>query len=591
MRRLVFLLALLLAAPLVAQPRKIGTGARLVGTPVGYATMTAPSGCVAGSVAMFLGSPVSMSCDAGLTYDAGTDALTVGASVYASAFETADVSTRYTAFRYEGAFFNSAGTVKWSSSGANWYTGVDSGLRRVSAGLIGVTSGGANLGSLQAGNFTATALGQVVGVTVTPQGANDGATYGYIVVPFLNDATWGTASAQALTVVGATVLNATDKNKIDWTALANAAYYNVYRTSGGATNGLIGTTTATTFDDTGLVAGVGVPAGNTTGRVLAGDGSAAAPSVGPASATDQGFYFSPNVTRLGHSGPILVMSGVGGAAGAYANFLTPRGLILNSATGEVTVGPTANNNEFRVGQLPSATPVANTLIIGESSRAGTDTNVAGANGTITSGAGTGSGAGSALIFQTPTPGGSGSGAQTQTTRMTIGTAIAVSADIGFSGVPYPAASDAIDFGYSTYQFKTLYLSRATLGSKSKALTDASATNFASFTIADGETYTGEVIYKVTMAEGAAGGARQALAGRVRFAATREGSTYTAVVNEVGTQLLAAAAGTLTGSISIAGAAGVVTLSANFDTSQAGPDVFKIDYRFDSCDAGLAITPL
>lgn len=74
---------------------------------------------------------------------------------------------------------------------------------------------------------------------------------------------------------------------------------------------------------------------------------------------------------------------------------------------------------LRLGNASSATPVANTLTIGESSRSGTDTNVAGANGTIQSGQGTGNATGAALVFQTPTAVASGSGAQTYTTRLTL----------------------------------------------------------------------------------------------------------------------------------------------------------------------------
>lgn len=72
-----------------------------------------------------------------------------------------------------------------------------------------------------------------------------------------------------------------------------------------------------------------------------------------------------------------------------------------------------------LGNVASATPIANILTIGEASRSGTDSNVAGANGTIQSGAGTGSATGSNLIFQTPVAGVSGTGAQTQTTQLTV----------------------------------------------------------------------------------------------------------------------------------------------------------------------------
>ena len=67
----------------------------------------------------------------------------------------------------------------------------------------------------------------------------------------------------------------------------------------------------------------------------------------------------------------------------------------------------------------SATPTAYTLRIGSSSRGGTDSNVAGANGTIKSGDGTGTGAVSNLTFQTPNLGSSGSTAQTYGTRLIL----------------------------------------------------------------------------------------------------------------------------------------------------------------------------
>lgn len=74
---------------------------------------------------------------------------------------------------------------------------------------------------------------------------------------------------------------------------------------------------------------------------------------------------------------------------------------------------------LRLGNISSATPDSYTLSVGESSRSGTDSNVAGGNGTINSGVGTGSSTGSSLIFQTPNSTTSGTGAQTQTTRVTI----------------------------------------------------------------------------------------------------------------------------------------------------------------------------
>lgn len=76
---------------------------------------------------------------------------------------------------------------------------------------------------------------------------------------------------------------------------------------------------------------------------------------------------------------------------------------------------------IRQGFAPSATPVAQTFTIGEASRPGTDSNVAGANGTIRSGLGTGNATGSSLIFQTPTAVGAGSSVQTYSDVLTLTT--------------------------------------------------------------------------------------------------------------------------------------------------------------------------
>lgn len=74
---------------------------------------------------------------------------------------------------------------------------------------------------------------------------------------------------------------------------------------------------------------------------------------------------------------------------------------------------------LQLGATNSATPVANLLTIGESSRGGTDSNVAGANGTVQSGLGTGTGALSTLILRSPITAASGTTAQTYATGLTI----------------------------------------------------------------------------------------------------------------------------------------------------------------------------
>lgn len=72
-----------------------------------------------------------------------------------------------------------------------------------------------------------------------------------------------------------------------------------------------------------------------------------------------------------------------------------------------------------IGSPPSATPAANRLVVGEASRGGTDSNVSGASGTITSPPGTGNSTPSALILASPDIGVSGTTQQTVTEKARI----------------------------------------------------------------------------------------------------------------------------------------------------------------------------
>ena len=89
-----------------------------------------------------------------------------------------------------------------------------------------------------------------------------------------------------------------------------------------------------------------------------------------------------------------------GAATAFS--WTGRGILTSTGAGVIQAGAAA-----------AASPVSQTLQA-QGSRGGTDTNVAGADLTITPGAGTGSATGSSIIFKTPLATGSGSTQQTQT---------------------------------------------------------------------------------------------------------------------------------------------------------------------------------
>jgi len=102
----------------------------------------------------------------------------------------------------------------------------------------------------------------------------------------------------------------------------------------------------------------------------------------------------------------------GAQVGNSSNFC---GILYDSGSALAVVRPSTTTLQIGLG---AASPTAYTLR-GASSRAGTDSNVAGASFTIAGGNGTGTGGGGSLIFQTAPVGSSGSTANTLTTRMTI----------------------------------------------------------------------------------------------------------------------------------------------------------------------------
>jgi hypothetical protein len=108
------------------------------------------------------------------------------------------------------------------------------------------------------------ALTTPTGVAVGNQGTAGTTTYGYRV-----SAVGGNgetlAAAEATTTTGNATLTGVNFNRITWSAVTGAGGYNIYRSTGGATQGKIGFSPAgvLTFDDIGLAAAGVVPTGNT----------------------------------------------------------------------------------------------------------------------------------------------------------------------------------------------------------------------------------------------------------------------------------------------------------------------------------------
>lgn len=155
-----------------------------------------------------------------------------------------------------------------------------------------------------------------------------------------------------------------------------------------------------------------------TGDIRAANGGIAAPSITFANSNTTGF------SRVAAGGFNISVAGTGtGLFDAAAFGVGSVGLAFGAsatvAARDVFLRRDAAAAILRLGNAAGATPIAQTLIIGEASRPGTDTDVGGSSGTIRSGLGTGVGTVSTLIFQTPTVAAAGSGVQSLVTRLTL----------------------------------------------------------------------------------------------------------------------------------------------------------------------------
>jgi hypothetical protein len=99
------------------------------------------------------------------------------------------------------------------------------------------------------------------------------------------------------------------------------------------------------------------------------------------------------------------------------------------------------SNTLTLGASDASSPAAQKIST-QGSRGGTDSNVAGANLTITSGLGTGNATPSSLILRSPLIGSSGTTAQTETTGLTIKNGAAVLSSYTVSGLPSASVSGA-----------------------------------------------------------------------------------------------------------------------------------------------------
>lgn len=198
----------------------------------------------------------------------------LGTGTLSPTFSTVSANTfadlnNFSALYYGSLFLGSARTITWKATDS--YGGLgDAGFSRASAGLLSVTSGGSNLGSLQAGNLTATALATpAITSPLTVNGTPGATTYGYKAVAFLNDGSHTAASPEVTVATGPAALGVTDNITIAWPAVANQAYSKLYRTTP-LPIVLVYSGTAPTYLDVGTDLGAAVPeTSNSTGIVTA----------------------------------------------------------------------------------------------------------------------------------------------------------------------------------------------------------------------------------------------------------------------------------------------------------------------------------
>lgn len=654
--------ALVLAWGLTAEAQPLTGGLLGRGGAATYATMSPPATCTtAGQIPVFLGSPLALGCDAGLTYSASTDTLTTptvaARNLTATALATPGAitvtpqgTTGATTVTYKLVAFLADGTsteagaasstatsnatlsatnfnrLTWSAvTGATSYnvyrtvaptspatTGIIYSGTALTVDDTGLAGGGetaptangtgvATVGRVQAGNGTAAAPGiafaayptwgfiaSASGVDVSTGGTASyrfgGGGFGLSSAARLDwyTGTFGTVQtsltspaaatlqlgaatstsapvAQTLTVQGRT---GTDVAGADWTHIGSLG-------AGSAASGKqifqVGTpqasgstrhvaATALTLQDVGT-GGTSAPEVLFNGRLL--PANDAAQNVGAATGNRIATVYS----TVFHS---------------PSNSTSVTALVAGAGVGDTFLSRAAAAT-WQLGAAAANADGVDQTIQTQGGITGTDR----AAGDLTIQTGVGTGAAESIVsIRTPTPLGSGTTAQTNTVRMLFS-----SNGIFLYRTLRPGSSDIYNLGTSSEQFSAVNLSRATLGSKTKTLTDATPTTFATFTIADGAVYSGEITYAVKAVSGTS---LQNLKGRVQFSATREGTTYTVSISEMGTQTIAAVTGTLTGAISISGTGGVITLSANFDSSLSAPTLTG-SFRFDSVDSGLTLT--
>lgn len=142
-------------------------------------------------------------------------------------------------------------------------------MRLTNGGNLGIGTVSAPTTALQVnGSISTIALATPGAPTVTPTGAAGSTSYSYVIVAKQADGSFTAGGTVGTTALGNATLDATNYNALSWSAVTNAASYDVYRTVGGATQGKIATgVTVAAYSDQGGAGSGSVPGTGTTGSV------------------------------------------------------------------------------------------------------------------------------------------------------------------------------------------------------------------------------------------------------------------------------------------------------------------------------------
>jgi hypothetical protein len=117
------------------------------------------------------------------------------------------------------------------------------------------------------------------------------------------DGSYTAAGATGSTSTGNATLSSSNYNALSWGAVSNAASYDVYRVSGGTTQGKIANVTADSYSDQGAPGdGTTAPATNTTGAISATGGNGPLPLTGSLAVLALANPSAPTVTPQGTAG-------------------------------------------------------------------------------------------------------------------------------------------------------------------------------------------------------------------------------------------------------------------------------------------------